>query len=129
MGTVDFSLQLKRPHKMLRVTLLCTAITACLGQNVGHEKKNVNPPLQLEECTGKEECTVVKTKVTMDQNWRWVHDVNGYENCYTGNQWDSGKCPDPETCSRNCAVDGIDDVSQLGCGLNGAVYFVEMDAD
>jgi len=174
--------------KMLRVVVLCTAITACQGQNVGHEKKNVNPPLQLEECTGKEECTVVKTKVTMDQNWRWVHDVNGYENCYTGNQWDSGKCPDPETCSRNCAVDGIDDtdwkgtygvktdgkemqlnfvtqgpysknigqrlflldeneeeyrmfhlknreftmdvdVSQLGCGLNGAVYFVEMDAD
>lgn len=105
-------------------------------------------------------------------------------NCYTGDEWDNGICPDPVTCAANCALDGADypgtyginvagdsasfklvvvgpydtnigartyvmdspttykqykvknrefvfdvDVSQLPCGLNGALYFVDMDAD
>ena len=29
-------------------------------------------------------------------------------NCYEGNSWDSQFCPDPATCSKNCAVDGVD---------------------
>ena len=110
-------------------------------------------------------------------------------NCYEGNSWDSQFCPDPATCSKNCAVDGVDQndlggtygihavgsdgvslklvtqgpysrnvgsrlylldssgqkykklqllnkeftftvkASDLDCGLNGALYLVEMDAD
>jgi len=157
-------------------------------QSIGDMKENINLPLQLEECTGIEDCTKINTKVTMDQNWRWVHQKNSTDNCYTGNVWDDEVCPDPETCNQNCCVDGIDeadwngtygvrsdgfeatltfvtegeysinvgqrlflldeseeeyqifymknreftmdvDVSQIGCGLNGAVYFVEMDHD
>jgi cellulose 1,4-beta-cellobiosidase len=119
----------------------------------------------------------------MDSNWRWTHD-DGTKNCYDGNEWDSDLCPDPETCSNNCYIDGADyqgtygitgnssavkigfvthgsystnigsrlyllrdeshyqmfklknkefsfstDVSNLPCGLNGALYFVEMDED
>ena len=115
--------------------------------------------------------------------------MNDYVNCYTGNSWDEQFCPDPATCSKNCAVDGVDQtdlggtygikpqgsdgvslklvtngpysrnvgsrlylldssgqkyeklqllnkeftftvkVSDLDCGLNGALYLVEMDAD
>jgi cellulose 1,4-beta-cellobiosidase len=120
----------------------------------------------------------------LDSNWRWTHIVGGYQNCYTGNQWDQSLCPDPVTCARNCAIDGADypgtygistsgtqlnlqfvthgqygnnvgsrtylmqddshynvfsllnkeftfdvDVSNLPCGLNGALYFVEMPGD
>lgn len=142
----------------------------------------------MEECTGAEDCKPVKTKVTLDANWRWLHETEGYQNCYTGNLWDDTLCPDVDTCTENCALDGVDsvdwggtygvksdgkelslkfitqgpystnvgsrlflldgseetyhlfylknreftmdvDVSELGCGLNGAVYFVEMDAD
>jgi cellulose 1,4-beta-cellobiosidase len=123
-------------------------------------------------------------QVTIDANWRWLHSTSGSTNCYTGNTWDKTLCPDPKTCSTNCAVDGADypgtygitaqgdslnlkfvtkgpystnigsrtylmkddstymmfkllnkeftfdvDVSNLPCGLNGALYFVEMDAD
>mmetsp|Transcript_9087 Transcript_9087/g.6434 ORF Transcript_9087/g.6434 Transcript_9087/m.6434 type:complete len:197 (+) Transcript_9087:177-767(+) len=123
----------------------------------------------------------------MDANWRWIHNVDGYTNCYSGTNWDSSYCPTPDACAENCAVDGVDqndmrgtygvtsdgdtikldfitqgaysknigsrmymmnseskyemfklknrefsftvDVSQLPCGLNGALYFVEMQED
>ena len=113
-----------------------------------------------------------------------VHKVGTYTNCYTGDEWDKSLCPDPDSCSQNCALDsgsisdyestyGIStsgdavtlqfvtgsnvgsrtylldsdgsnykmfqllnqeftfdvDVSTLPCGLNGALYFVEMDQD
>ena len=122
--------------------------------------------------------------MVIDVNWRWTHAVSGYQNCYTGNTWDTSLCPDGVICAKNCALDGADyqgtygvttsgssiklnfvthgpystnigsrlflleseneyklfklknkeftfdiDVSRLPCGLNGAVYFAEMDAD
>jgi cellulose 1,4-beta-cellobiosidase len=124
------------------------------------------------------------TSLTLDSNWRWTHQVGSTTNCYTGDEWDAGICPDPVTCAANCALDGADypgiygvrvagdtasfklvtvgpydtnigartyvmdspttykqykvknrefvfdaDVSKLPCGLNGALYFVDMDAD
>lgn len=123
-------------------------------------------------------------EVVIDSNWRWTHVVGGYQNCYDGNEWNKTACPDPETCAKNCAIEGSKyaetygvstsgngvtmkfstthqygtnigsrlylmngaskyqmftmngneiafDVenSKLGCGLNGAVYFVSMDED
>lgn len=123
----------------------------------------------------------------MDANWRWLHNVGGYQNCYTGNKWNTQYCPDDAACAKNCALDGVPtadwrntygvtstgsalkldfvtqgqyaknvgsrtymmngdstyqmfklknreftfdvDVSQLPCGLNGALYFVQMDED
>jgi len=124
--------------------------------------------------------------VTIDSNWRWLHQDGQAKNCYTGNQWDKTLCPTPEECGTNCVVEGADeeyagtygitatddsldlkfvtqgpssknvgsrtylldsedkymmfklknseftfdvDVSNLPCGLNGALYFVQMDAD
>jgi len=169
------------------LVLWCTA-SLVYGQQFGTVKENLNLPLQLEECTGAEDCKAVKTKVTLDANWRWLHDVDGYENCYTGNEFDESFCSDPESCTENCALEGVDaadwetpygvhsdgtelkldfvtvgeystnigsrvflldsseetyhmfylknreftmdvDVSNLPCGINGAVYFVEMDED
>ena len=42
-----------------------------------------------------------------------------YTNCYTGNEWDPTICPDSKTCSENCALDGIDEVTWNGTyGVN-----------
>lgn len=119
--------------------------------------------------------------IVLDSNWRWLHNVGGYTNCYEGTEWDSSFCPDPVSCANNCALDGADyentygvkasgsdlslgyvmpsgdvgsrvylmdseteykmfklknkeftftvDVSNMPCGLNGALYFVAMDPD
>ena len=48
----------------------------------------------------------VNTMVTLDSNWRWIHD-EGYTNCYTGNEWDSSLCPDAESCADNCYLEGV----------------------
>lgn len=143
--------------------------------------------MTIDYCTG-DGCTPEDGELTMDGNWRWLHKTGDYQpNCFTDNKWDPKMCPDPETCTKNCAMDGISadqysstygvkkidggvslrlvtkdqygtnvgsrlyylesvksykmfklvnkeftidvDVSQLVCGLNGALYFVEMPQD
>jgi len=62
----------------------------------------------------------------MDANWRWIHTVGGYVNCFTGGNWISKDnynnltiCPDDETCSKNCALDGTD-YPTMGVKTNGS---------
>merc|ERR1719414_2904596 len=134
------------------------------------------------------QCSHKNLKVTLDANWRWVHHASGYDNCYTGNEWESRYCSDPAQCARECVLEGVTaekyrstygveqiengvrlnfvtdhqygtnvgsrlymldesgekykmfhlknrefamtfDVSAAMCGMNGAMYFVEMDQD
>ncbi|OCB88151.1 cellobiohydrolaseI [Sanghuangporus baumii] len=170
---------------MLRRSVLL-AFTLCAvvrGQQVGTVTAESHPALSVQECTSSGSCTTQQKSIVLDSNWRWLHDVDGYTNCYTGNTWDTSLCPDPTTCATNCALEGADysgtygittsgdaltlkfvtqsqqknigsrvylldddstykvfnlknqeftfdvDMSQLPCGINGALYFVEMDAD
>ena len=158
------------------------------AQNVGTQKTEQHLPMGYQICQGAGQCTTYQGGVTLDSNWRWTHNNNGYQNCYTGNSWDSNFCPDERTCTQNCAVDGVDyndwrapygvttvdggismnfvtqgqygtnigsrtylldgsgenyemfklknkeftfdvDVSNMPCGVNGALYFVEMPQD
>jgi len=48
----------------------------------------------------------VAGKVVIDANWRWTHKHGETTNCYTGNEWDAALCPDNETCTQNCVVEG-----------------------
>ncbi|PBK99673.1 concanavalin A-like lectin/glucanase [Armillaria gallica] len=144
-----------------------------------------HPTLRVQTCTSSGSCTAQSSSITLDSNWRWIHQVSSSTNCYTGNTWDTSICPDPIACASNCALDGVDyagtygittssdaltskfvtqgpsstnigsrvylldsigskyqmfnlknqeftfdvDMSALPCGLNGALYFVDMDAD
>ena len=172
----------------MKFTLAQAALLGLVSaQQVGHQKTETHPPLQLSTCTKAGGCQVTQKSVTMDANWRWTHNTGGYTNCYTGTQWDTSFCPDPVSCAKNCAIDGVDsndmantygvtsdgkglrlnfvtqgqyaknvgsrmymladennyemfklknkeftftvDVSHLDCGINGALYFVQMDQD
>jgi len=171
--------------------LLAIFPTIALSQQQGHQKQEYHLPFQVFECRDSS-CSSSNSEqlsLTLDANWRWTHKVNDYVNCYEGNSWDSQFCPDPATCSKNCAIDGVDQadwggtygiqsqgadgvslklvtqgpysrnvggrlylldssgqkykklqllnkeftfdvkVSDLDCGLNGALYLVEMAAD
>lgn len=141
--------------------------------------------MSLKTCATGSGCQSSEKGVTLDQNWRWLHNNGGYSNCYDGNHWNTQYCPDPTTCAANCALEGVPlsdwkapygvasdgktlrmnfvsygsagknvgsrtfmlnsdseyemfqlinkeftftvDVSQMPCGVNGALYFVEMD--
>jgi len=166
--------------------IVLTAILAvATAQQAGHLEQEGNPTMTLKQCTLAGGCVSKQAKLVLDSNWRWVHSTSGYENCYTGNKWNSAICSDPAQCSQNCALEGVTkekyastygiteidggvklsfvtehqygvnvgsrlylmndddkyklfylknrefsmdiDVSHLECGMNGAMYFVEMD--
>lgn len=149
------------------------------AQQVGTYTTETHPSLTIEICTSSG-CTTETDQIVLDANWRWLHETDGYTNCYTGNTWNTDICSSVDTCTADCALDGADysgtygittsgnaltlkfvtgsnvgsrtylmnsettykefkllnneftfdvDVSQLPCGLNGALYFVPMDAD
>ena len=70
---------------------LLTSARWTSAQQVGGYENEEKPYITLKECTLSGGCTSRQAKLTLDANWRWIHDVSGYENCYTGNSWDSGK--------------------------------------
>ncbi|KAF2136299.1 glycoside hydrolase family 7 protein [Aplosporella prunicola CBS 121167] len=167
---------------MITPALLTVFAAMAAGQQVGTQKAEVHPSMSWQQCTSSG-CTTKNGKVVIDSNWRWVHTVDGYTNCYTGNKWDESICSTNEDCATKCALDGADyqatygatasgdslklqfvtqsqtknigsrlymmadddtyelfkplnkeftfdvDVSNLPCGLNGALYMVAMDAD
>eukprot|EP00466_Bigelowiella_natans_P018951 jgi/Bigna1/58209/fgenesh1_pm.64_\ len=160
--------------------------TVARMHQAGTQKEEDPIPMTIQNCDENGQCTDQKMSVTLDANWRWLHKTGTYTNCYTGTSWDSSICPDPDTCSNNCALEGVPtsdalntygiksdgknlnlkfvtkgqyasnigsrtyltngdkyymfklknreftfdvDVSNLPCGLNGALYFVEMEED
>ena len=167
--------------------LMLTSLRSATAQQVGTFEREGKPTITLKECTIAGGCTSRAAELTLDANWRWIHSTSGYENCYTGNKWDSQRCSDPVECAKNCALEGVSkqkyrdtygiqqvqdgvkmqfvtnhehgtnvgsrlyvmdtndkyqlfklknrefsfevDVSELECGMNGAMYFSEMDAD
>jgi cellulose 1,4-beta-cellobiosidase len=172
-----------------KFALVVAFIAFAHAQQIGSQKKNVHLPMTVGECTASG-CTSKQQGVVLDGNWRWIHKKSTYTNCYTGVAWDPTLCPDPTTCTENCALDGVPsadwkfpygvsgsgadldlsfvvkdpktgnvanvgsrsymmdgdskykmfklknreftfdvDVSNLPCGLNGALYFVEMQED
>lgn len=90
---------------MHRQLLLCFLVGTTLGQNVGNQKQEQHPALTVQQCT-KAGCVTEQKAVVIDANWRWTHAVNGGGDCYQGNQWDKSLCPDPATCTANCAIEG-----------------------
>jgi len=166
--------------------LCVSSLALAAGQQAGTLKAEAHPKLSVSTCTASGGCTSQEKEVTIDQNWRWIHQVGQAKNCYTGNSWDATVCPDGATCAKNCEVGAASseytstygvtasgdelklgfvtqgpysknvgsrnylmedeshyymfklknkeftfdvDVSNLPCGLNGALYFVAMDAD
>jgi len=167
--------------------LLCCLLAVASGQQIGTQKPETHPEISFATCTKSGGCTSEQKTLTMDSQWRWLHDArkNQYKNCIKGTPptWDESLCPDGLTCAGACALEGMNsqeykgtygvstvsngirlkfkngesigsrlymmedentymmfkllnreftldvDVSTLECGLNGAVYFVEMKAD
>jgi len=162
-------------------TAVAAAILAAgaAAQEIGPLTREGSVSMGVEACTKGGGCSYEQGYVTMDMNWRWLHNKDAYNNCLK-DAWDEELCPDPETCSKNCALEGVDekgysdtyqaipveqnglklkfpkaprvymldadktyklfqllnreftfdvDLSTLPCGMNAALYFVEMSKD
>lgn len=149
-----------------------------LAQQQGQYTPEVHPSLPSQECTLLGGCRTVETSVVLDSNYRWFHNVGGYDSC-NPDGLSPVFCPNATACGINCALEGVDyassgvstsgnsvtlnlflngtapspriyllaneneynmfqllnreftytvDVSQVPCGVNGALYFSEMNA-
>lgn len=69
-------------QRSLLITALLTAVRA---QQVGTMQEETHPPMTWQECAEGGECTEKSASVVIDANWRWLHSLEGSDNCYTGN--------------------------------------------
>ncbi|KAF8312221.1 glycoside hydrolase, partial [Clavulina sp. PMI_390] len=158
---------------------LSSLVASVFGQQIGQYTAEVNPAITWQSCTKSGGCSTVQGSITLDANYRWLHNVGGYTNCKTASgTWNSTICTDPTSCAKDCAVEGVDystsgvatsgnaltvtlttatnsgprvylldptgqkyemfhflnqefafdvNLANVGCGMNAALYFSEMD--
>jgi cellulose 1,4-beta-cellobiosidase len=76
------------------------------AQQIGQYQKERHPLLQWSTCTADRGCEKVNGELTIDANFRWLHDVNGAMSCYSYTTWDERVCNTTETCTNTCALEG-----------------------
>jgi len=92
---------------MFRGSLLLGSCLGAASQKKGTVKENYNLPLPIKRCSATG-CVEESTSVTVDANWRWLHETGGYENCYEGSQWSGSACGGSGAeCAANCELEGI----------------------
>jgi len=87
-----FNNMIAKYRSLAFIVLLSTS--KCAAQQAGHYETEEKPHITLKECTNAGGCTSKTALLTLDANWRWIHSTSGYDNCYTGNQWDTSICTD-----------------------------------
>jgi hypothetical protein len=85
----------------LRLLLFSFLFMSSFSQQIGNVKQNDVLTLPMNDM-GK----VIQSGAIIDSNWRWIHDVNGYTNCFD-NGWNKQYCTDPISCAKNCAIEGV----------------------
>jgi hypothetical protein len=98
---------------------LAALVGAAAAQQVGKEMTETHPKMTWQKCSAGGSCSNVNGEITIDSNWRWVHEKNGFTNCYSGASWDTDICKDPKTCASNCAVDGAAYAATYGASTSG----------
>ena len=135
----------------LSTLLLCAIAFLSLtsGQGVGKNPEH-HPALPIQECS-RSGCSTQQTSLVLDANWRWYHDglLEGATYSISGLSTNGSKArlnfiTNGNVGSRSYLLQGNNyrmfkllnkeisfevDVSTLQCGMNGAVYLVQMDQD
>ncbi len=89
---------------------------AAAAQQIGAAVPEVHPKLPTLFCTTAGGCVQRQTSLVTDALSRSLHVVgNPAVPCSVGNKT---QCPDATTCSKNCALEGVD-YGQMGVSTNG----------
>ncbi|RYP67252.1 hypothetical protein DL771_007341 [Monosporascus sp. 5C6A] len=88
------------------------------AQQAGKQTTETHPKLSWKRCSGKGNCQTTNAEVVIDSNWRWLHDVDGTENCYDGNEW-TDVCSTNDECAEKCALEGADYQGTYGASTSG----------
>jgi cellulose 1,4-beta-cellobiosidase len=89
------------------LVLLLWVVPGSRAQQVGDVSEEAAPALTVRSCSGSK-CEPEELSVTLDAQYRWLHDVDGYDNCFDAGSWDEERCETGVDCAKNCAIDGVD---------------------
>ena len=81
--------------------------TLAAAQQPGAYTPEVHPSLVSKRCTTFGGCVEVNSSIVLDANYRWLHNVGGYDPCVPSG-FDPTLCPNVEACAANCALEGVD---------------------
>lgn len=98
---------------------LAALLAAARAQEACDLTAETQPSLSWSKCTEGGSCSSVSGSVTIDSNWRWLHQVDSATNCYTGNEWNTTYCSTGEDCASKCCLDGADYSSTYGVTTSG----------
>lgn len=105
-------------HMHSKIAAVAALVATAKAQCAATLTTETHPSLTWQQCSAGGSCSTVNGKVTIDANWRWVHDSSG-TNCYTGNEWDTTRCTDATSCASKCCVDGADYSGTYGITTSG----------
>lgn len=95
------------------IAALSALVATATAQQVCSLTAENHPSLSWSQCTASA-CSKVQGSVVIDANWRWTHTLQGTNNCYNGNKWDTSICTSGQTCAEKCCVEGADYSSTYG---------------
>nr|ATQ35969.1 endo-beta-1,4-glucanase [Talaromyces piceae] len=81
---------------------------------------DAHPQLVTYKCTTGGGCQEQSTSVVLDFTFHWIHEKDGDTPCTNNGSVDSSLCPDTETCTQNCVVDGTTDYAATGVSTSGS---------
>lgn len=108
--------------KLAALSALVASVKAQQACTLTTETK---PALTWQTCTAPGSCTTTTGSVTIDANWRWVHETSSSTNCYTGNTWDTSICSTDTTCATDCCLDGASYQSTYGVSSSGSALSLQ----
>ncbi|KEY69368.1 hypothetical protein S7711_08126 [Stachybotrys chartarum IBT 7711] len=90
---------------MLPILLAISFAAHAAAQHSAEVEPEIHPKLSWKRCSGTG-CETVNGEIVIDSNWRWLHEVDGDENCFEWGGWNDDICNSVESCTEGCALDG-----------------------
>lgn len=112
----------------VRALLGLTLLIAVISQKVGTQQAEFHMPINWQNCSSLGVCSTVNGALVIDANWRWLHQADAAQNCFTGG-WNCGSV---DTCTANCFLEGVSEaqwaspygISSLNCGSGIKMNYV-----
>jgi cellulose 1,4-beta-cellobiosidase len=105
-----------------KIVLLSLAVSA---QNAPENTQESHPRLNFGDCDANG-CTSTPGEVVLDANWRWLHQQNGFTNCFDNGQWSVSS----QSEANSCVLEGITSDGYLGTyGAQTTNNFDTLDLD
>ncbi|KAG8915490.1 hypothetical protein FRC02_004499 [Tulasnella sp. 418] len=105
--------------RSVALTSLTSLFAIAYAQQAGTLVAETHPPLTWQTCNASGSCQNVAGSITLDADWRWLHETNSYGGCWGAGGWINPPCGPPNVCAQSCALEGADYSGTFGITTSG----------